>query len=456
MTVEDHQPSALWQERFTVVRLISLIWMSGLILRTFVAEPSHIPTGSMAPHRLGLHQNWLCSNCKFPFTVGVKTNGGYSTVACPNCAVRLPLDTTIIDRTEGDRVWVDKATLALVQPKRWQEVVFFSPDAPLIPHLKRVAGAPGESVWIDKGDVFIDGKRIVKNDDDRKALSVLVYDLRYPSVDALRYPRWQFLNTDSKQTTGWAISENQSELVHKSLTREAQTEQAWDWANYRHICPDRGEYGPVRDFLAYEGIHSGGQNEVGDFWFEAELDLNGCRNLAFRITTQEVEIVLEMNLGQDLFNPAGVVKINGETVNLDWHKRLDKNLLKPSSHEVSWVDHQLEYRIDGVLVFEPFIKEINDSKSPPSSFRDSPIGIGLMGSQGKIRNFRLFRDIYITNRLASEPVIGFGVREPVRLPPDGYFLLGDNSGFSLDSRFWKHGPVVPRSAIIGRPIGKGR
>jgi len=150
MTVEDHQPSALWQERFTVVRLISLIWMSGLILRTFVAEPSHIPTGSMAPHRLGLHQNWVCSNCQFPFTVGVKTDGGYSTVACPNCAVRLPLDTTIIDRTEGDRVWVDKATLALVQPKRWQEVVFFSPDAPLIPHLKRVAGAPGESVWIDK------------------------------------------------------------------------------------------------------------------------------------------------------------------------------------------------------------------------------------------------------------------------------------------------------------------
>ena len=96
------------------------------------------------------------------------------------------------------------------------------------------------------------------------------------------------------------------------------------------------------------------------------------------------------------------------------------------------------------------------AKPPSSTFRDSPIGIGLIGGQGKISHFRLFRDIYITNRLANEPVIGFGVREPVRLPDDGYFLLGDNSGFSLDSRFWKHGPVVPRSAIIGCPIGKGR
>lgn len=37
--------------------------------------------------------------------------------------------------------------------------------------------------------------------------------------------------------------------------------------------------------------------------------------------------------------------------------------------------------------------------------------------------------------------------KPIVIPPDHYFMLGDNSGASDDSRFW--GPV-PSKAIIGR------
>lgn len=457
MTVKDHQPSALWQESYMVVRLISATLISGMIFRTFVAEPSHIPTGSMAPHRLGLHQNLVCENCQFSFAVGVRTDGSSPIVVCPNCASRLTLDITKTQQTEGDRVWVDKSTTMLRHTKRWQEVIFYSPDAPLTPHLKRVVGLPGESVLIDQGDIFIDGKRNVKNHDDRKALSVMVYDQNYPSVDALRYPRWQFSNIDSKQSTGWTISGSQAELTYQSVTPEAQSHWGnWDWANYRHLCPDRGEYGPVRDFLAYEGQNSGGQNLVGDLWMEAELELDCCQSLAFRISAEDVEITLEFPLEKRGSKSFGVIKINREEMAVKWFKSKTEIGLSRGLHEVSWVDHQLEYRLNGDLVFEPLNIEKAFSKSPASNFRDSPIGIGLIGGRGRVRNFRLFRDVYVTNRLASEPVIGFGVREPVRLSKDGYFLLGDNSGFSLDSRFWKHGPVVPQSAIIGRPIGKGR
>ncbi len=36
--------------------------------------------------------------------------------------------------------------------------------------------------------------------------------------------------------------------------------------------------------------------------------------------------------------------------------------------------------------------------------------------------------------------------KPITIPPNEYFMMGDNRGLSDDSRFW--GPV-PRSWIIG-------
>ncbi|MEX2107903.1 MAG: signal peptidase I [Solirubrobacterales bacterium] len=40
--------------------------------------------------------------------------------------------------------------------------------------------------------------------------------------------------------------------------------------------------------------------------------------------------------------------------------------------------------------------------------------------------------------------------KPIRIPPDHYFMMGDNRGASQDSRFW--GPV-PRDWIIGKAFG---
>ena len=40
--------------------------------------------------------------------------------------------------------------------------------------------------------------------------------------------------------------------------------------------------------------------------------------------------------------------------------------------------------------------------------------------------------------------------ETITIPPDHYFMLGDNRGASEDSRFW--GPI-PREWIIGKVTG---
>jgi len=44
---------------------------------------------------------------------------------------------------------------------------------------------------------------------------------------------------------------------------------------------------------------------------------------------------------------------------------------------------------------------------------------------------------------------GCNFREAIRIPPDHWFMMGDNRGSSQDSRVW--GPV-PRAWIVGEVI----
>lgn len=73
--------------------------------------------------------------------------------------------------------------------------------------------------------------------------------------------------------------------------------------------------------------------------------------------------------------------------------------------------------------------------------------VGLPGDTIEGRDGR----IYINGKLLTEPYLPAGTQSrtfgPEHVPPDGYFMLGDNRQFSKDSTFFG---AIKRSELIGR------
>ncbi|MBA2707019.1 MAG: signal peptidase I, partial [Gemmatimonadaceae bacterium] len=79
-------------------------------------------------------------------------------VRCPNCALELPAaDRTNPEVRYGDRILVLKYLYLFQEPRRWDVVVFKSPDDPAYQQnfIKRLVGKPGESIMILDGDIYV-------------------------------------------------------------------------------------------------------------------------------------------------------------------------------------------------------------------------------------------------------------------------------------------------------------
>ncbi len=73
--------------------------------------------------------------------------------------------------------------------------------------------------------------------------------------------------------------------------------------------------------------------------------------------------------------------------------------------------------------------------------------VGLPGETVETRDGRVFIDGRVLDEPYLPPGISTGPLEPQTIPPDHYFVMGDNRGNSRDSRYF--GPVK-KSLIVGR------
>ena len=133
-----------------VLALVAHTWfLMGLVVPVTVAGSSMAPTLS-GPRRLV-----RCAACQQEFAVGLDQLDRHQVAACPECgAWSRPSDAGIL---RGDRLLVDRTAYTLRGPRRWEVVVFRSPnDGQLC--VKRVAGLPGETVSFAGGELRINGR----------------------------------------------------------------------------------------------------------------------------------------------------------------------------------------------------------------------------------------------------------------------------------------------------------
>lgn len=213
----------------TISSLI-IAFMLAFLFRGFVIEGFVIPTGSMAPTLLGKHNRFQDERSGYNWATGpwVDVRSGQQLAANAPLEGQDPMSGLgFVERNRlaaGDRVFVLKYLPLLQSPQRWDVVVFKNPGEH-INFIKRLVGLPGEQLAIVDGDVFarpfIEGQtarsgwaswaeddwRIQRKDErTQRAMLQDVFDSFFVPVDAERpgEPTSGFRSPFSAEGAGWS------------------------------------------------------------------------------------------------------------------------------------------------------------------------------------------------------------------------------------------------------------
>ena len=452
-----------------------IAFILAFVFRAYVVEAFVIPTGSMAPRLNGEHYEFECSRCGYEYNVGLdqaaRGNPEVDAV-CPLCYNREKLTREDIDRLDrffGDRILVLKYFYDFFPPQRWDVVVFKYPYDPKTNYIKRLVGLPGEQIEILRGDVYINGAIARKSDAAQQALWMHVSDSDY--WDTRRGLHWKPEQLDDPQ---W-------QYTTLPLTFNPQT-SAPSYLVFHHLGLD-GKPAPIRDFYAYDDPtgptgRSDNQNIVPDFQLRADLE----------VATPEQDMpgpaLVEVVLGSfaDTFRFAIPVAQSGLPVRIVHNNEVLASVLTPAPLltygkrffiEAACVDHKLMLTIDdrraldvnndGLLntaddpIFKPTPRD-RWSEPPENATR---VKLGFQNVKATVYRLAVNRDIYYTagdgGLQPVRGVRGWALLEPCPLGQKEYFMLGDNSPRSADSRWWqtktppyKSSPVVREENLVGK------
>ena len=241
------------------IESIAIAFALAFVFKAFEAEAFVIPTGSMAPTLMGRHKDVVCPECGAEFTASgsdeadrngnVKENPNSQVVrvTCPNCRFPMsvdPVEESVAGREQnpsynGDRIWVSKVAYQLMEPRRWDVIVFRYPQEAETYYIKRLIGLPNEKVKIQHGDIYTQGPDdadfVIQHKPPEKvrAMAQVVHDNDHVSTTLLeeKWPlRWQSWPSDAPEAA-WQPS-NEGRTYHCDGKADGES-----WLRYQHIVP---------------------------------------------------------------------------------------------------------------------------------------------------------------------------------------------------------------------------
>ena len=467
----DHRHSRRHVSPYRLLANLAIIFVAlFLFVRVFAVEPFGVPTGSMAPALIGNHREAACPRCGYPVRVGAP-NGldpdihfDPDHVACPNCQSRVSL----INAADlaGDRLLVDKNVFNLRRPRRWEMIVFYCPDTDpkeyRKPYVKRIVGLPGESLLIRDGEVYANDELLRKGLEELRETRVLVFDMSYAPKPGGWNRRW-LVEPPGSDPRLPANSGQEAEPAESSVVAagrltldSAMTPQSTASVVYRHWNFDTRVEEVIRAWSSYDGVPH-------RFSKPALESIDAAHDFSFEC---DVEVVASSPEGQFTCRLSDGMDLVAANVPVGKRAKADAILfqegvgvigrepgvrLRPGSTyhvEFSFVDRRVILAIDGEVVVPPA-----DLPPPPHKRGEvsRPLRFEARGCRLEFHNLKLYRDTYYTQFGEHGTQGEDGLPHPAVLGKKEYFVLGDNSGNSQDSRKWPT-PGVPEDEIIGKPF----
>jgi signal peptidase I len=457
---------------------IAQAFICALIFKAFVAEAMVIPTGSMADTLRGTHFNIQCENCDFDYHYGftqinaqspplgqlpLTQSGNYSRfpTMCTMCGY-IPSPKKLRRVSNGDKIIVNKSIYQFTEPKIWDTVVFKNPTQPAINYIKRLIGTPGDKVEIIDGDVYIDSIIQSKPDHIQDELWVRIFDnnhqmdkneLRVNNRDYDQpfkandpHSQWIIDNLDhhfrhKKSTTIEILSFKQSRLNTITKSQVAYNGQS-DLIPLPYVSDLKLEAvitpkGNNGECLFNLGKY--GKSYQGRIQFDGTLEIivNETNTVVAKAKFSPLKIDKAINCSFTIVDHNIFLTVDGETI--------------------AWTgpNDPTQWGYDFKTTNNNQLLRNNSNKNNATSTVAIATNMDVL-----IADVSISRDIhYTTNNNART-----SIENPFEpLGEDEYFVCGDNSPNSFDSRLWKkpgignngktfRTGIVPRNYMIGKAI----
>ncbi len=436
------------------------------VFRAFVLEAFRIPTGSMAETLKGDHFRLRCTQCGFEYDRNfnaelysrrrAQTRTGKFRLnpspRCSSCGYYEEPGMAMV-KSNGDRILVFKCLYQFTEPKRWDVVVFKNPTNPYESYIKRMIALPGETLQIIDGDVYINSQITRKPPKVQQEMWMPIYNNDYQPVNPAQ-PRfnarqWQQPFTNMKDSE-WNLDKS------SVFTLAVRPEQI------HTIYYDSGKGNDFKASYAY-----------GNSNFYKTLPF--CSDLMMKFYTKiddKPAGTVGIGLSKGLITYKAYLNSAGNMI-------IEKILLDKTS--VTLAEKQIQplhpgkdtlikfANIDRQLIFEVgkekliFDLGLNKAEATDNG-QIQPKALIFGSGYLTLSHIALYRDTYYLSTsqgINQRPILRATDTNPFILGADEYFVLGDNSPDSLDSRWWEiegignnglnyRMGVVPRDYLVGK------